>query len=306
MARIDDVESQLRKNPRIWLVTGGAGFIGSHLVERLQHLQQQVRVLDSCVTGNVGNLAAFGDSVHFIKADMNELPDSELAQLFLGVDVVLHQAALGSVPRSLTDPLASHRANVDGFIRMLWAAHQAGVKRFVYASSSSVYGSEPALPKVEARIGDQLSPYAATKRINEIYAHTFQHAYGLQCIGLRYFNVFGARQDPNGPYAAVIPRWVHALLSGSACVINGDGDTTLTELQRLICAGLQTRAIMAGPSQPVFAPFRAGDVRHSHADIGLAQLHLGYAPTHDLQRGLDAALPWYVRTHAHVASSEAC
>ena len=227
MSRYDDVKTTLRATPRAWLVTGAAGFIGSHLVQTLLGLEQRVVAVDNFATGHRKNLVeAAGDSPLFTFIEGDVADEAVMAGAMVGIDVVLHQAALGSVPRSIKDPLASHRANVDGFIVMLDAAKNAGVQRVVYASSSSVYGDEPNLPKVEHRVGKPLSPYAATKAINEVYADVFMKTYGLSTIGLRYFNVFGPRQDKAGAYAAVIPAWVGRLLQGEACVINGDGDTS--------------------------------------------------------------------------------
>jgi UDP-N-acetylglucosamine 4-epimerase len=324
--RIDDVEALLRQSARSWLVTGGAGFIGSHLVERLVALGQRVRVLDNLATGHRENLAPFEDKLELVVADCND--EDAMRHACAGVDVVLHLAALGSVPRSLADPRATHRANVDGFQSALLAARDAGVKRFVYASSSSVYGDHPALPKREAAIGTPLSPYAASKLINEIQARVIQDAYqashGITCIGLRYFNVFGPRQDPNGPYAAVIPRWLNALRAGLPCDVYGDGETSRdfcfvhNAVQANLLAALApddaTRAVYnvavgarttlrelfttlrdaVAAAQPDAAramlreqPFRAGDVRHSLADITLARAQLGYEPTHDLRAGIE-------------------
>ena len=229
MSRYDEVCRALAAEPRRWLVTGAAGFIGSALVEKLLLLGQHVIGLDSFVTGHRANLddvrSVVGDQAmrrfHFIEGDICDL---ETCRRAAGeVDLVLHQAALGSVPRSIQDPIASHRANVDGFVHVLSAAQSAGVERVVYASSSSVYGDHPGLPKVEEAIGQPLSPYAATKRIDEVYAAVWQRTFGLELVGLRYFNVYGRRQDPEGPYAAVIPRWIAALASGAPCVIFGDG-----------------------------------------------------------------------------------
>jgi UDP-N-acetylglucosamine 4-epimerase len=353
MSAYDDVCAALRSTPRTWLVTGAAGFIGSHLTETLLSLGQRVVGLDNLSTGkqqNIDAVAHAGDAAGgrfaFVHADINDRDavDRALTATLGGVDVVLHQAALGSVPRSIKDPLATHRANVDGFIAMLVACRDAGVQRFVYASSSSVYGDHPDLPKIEDRIGQVLSPYAATKRIDEIYAHAFQVAYGFECTGLRYFNVFGPRQDKEGAYAAVIPVWVGRLLRGERCVINGDGETSRdfcyvanavqanilaataaasttdrvynvacgarTDLRALfaairdglaaLCAddeqGRRARAALVA-QQPEHGPFRPGDVRHSLADISLARDQLGYAPTHDVYAGLQAALRWY-REHA--------
>jgi UDP-N-acetylglucosamine 4-epimerase len=227
MSRFADVSNDLRTSPRTWLVTGAAGFIGSHLVEQLLSLGQRVVGVDNFATGNRLNLDAVGTGrpgFTFLEGDINDA--ALMARACAGVDVVLHQAALGSVPRSLKDPLATHRANVDGFVVTLLAARDAGVTRVVYASSSSVYGDDSHLPRVEDRVGRPLSPYAATKTIDEVYADAFGRSFGLSCIGLRYFNVFGPRQDPNGPYAAVIPVWVSSMLRGEACRINGDGETS--------------------------------------------------------------------------------
>ena len=329
MTRYDDVRGEIAREKRTWLVTGGAGFIGSHLVEHLVKLGQDVRVLDNLATGKRANVV---HGAMFLGGDI--VDPAACAQACSGADYVLHQAALGSVPRSLADPLSTHRANVDGFVNMLLAARDAKVKRFVYASSSSVYGDHPDLPKVEDKIGKPLSPYAASKLVDEIYARAWQDAYGLECVGLRYFNVFGPRQDPNGPYAAVIPKWVAALLAREPCIIHGDGETsrdfcyvdnavqanllaawapssstnqaynvacgartTLLELFASLKAGLACHArAPAGlsSSQASFAPFRAGDVRHSLAHIGKARDQLGYAPTHDVAQGISVALAWYV------------
>ncbi len=333
--RFRELQSALQQKPETWLVTGGAGFIGSNLVERLLSLGQKVVVLDNLATGHQRNLdqvlAAVGEDgrarLQFITGDIRELDTCRRA--CEGVDRVLHQAALGSVPRSLKDPLTSHAVNVDGTLNMLLAARDAGVRRFVYASSSSVYGDHPGLPKVEDRIGKPLSPYAVTKRVDELYAQNFADAYGLETIGLRYFNVFGRRQDPNGPYAAVIPRWISALLAAQPTVIFGDGETsrdfcyvdnvvqanllaacappkseavggifniaygartTLTELHGL----LRERLPVKDAAPPDYQPFRPGDVRHSLAETAKAQTLLGYAPTHSVAQGLDETMEWYV------------
>jgi len=321
--------------PREWLVTGAAGFIGSNLVESLLRLGQSVTGLDNFATGRPANLedvrvavgSAAWERFRFVEGDIRDLETCRDG--VDGVEVVLHQAALGSVPRSILDPLSSHGANVDGFVNMLVAARDAGVRRFVYAGSSSTYGDEPNLPKVEDRIGQPLSPYAATKLVNEVYAGVFQRVYGLSCVGLRYFNVFGPRQDPQGPYAAVIPRWIDSLLSGAPCVINGDGQTsrdfcyvenvvqanllaataesagsgvfniaaggrmTLLELHDVLRDWLLRNRGVESPA-PVFAPFRPGDVRHSLADIGRARRELGYEPTYDARAGLERTMEWYV------------
>lgn len=323
--------------PKNWLVTGAAGFIGSNLVERLLRSGQRVRGLDNFSTGHKRNLIEVrrlvGDELmrnfDFVKADIRD-PEACWAAV-QGQDFVLHQAALGSVPRSIADPLASHGSNVTGFINLLEAARKAGVKRFVYAASSSTYGDERSLPKVEHRIGKPLSPYAATKLVNEIYAEIYGRTYGLRTTGLRYFNVFGPRQDPAGPYAAVIPKWVAAMLSHDPVYINGDGETSrdfcyienvvqanllaatserddmtsvynvavgdttsLNSLFQLIREGLAAFDFHY-TAEPIHQEFRPGDVRHSLADISRACAELGYRPTHDVRAGLVEALPWYVR-----------
>lgn len=334
----DELRSSLRREPQKWLVTGAAGFIGSHLVENLLALDQEVIGLDNFSTGHRRNLADVRARVtagqwnrfRLQEGDITHLADCH--QACAGVSRVLHQAALGSVPRSLEDPIRSHANNVDGFINMLLAARDAGVKRFVYASSSSVYGDHPALPKVESEIGRPLSPYAATKLMDEIYAGVFARCYRLPVIGLRYFNVFGPRQDPNGAYAAVIPRWFAAASRGEPVLINGDGETsrdfcyianvvqanllaatadkpeavnnvyniaagrrtTLNELFEKIRARVGRARASALDLKPQYHPERAGDVRHSLADIGRARMLLGYAPTHDIDHGLDAASAWYL------------
>jgi UDP-N-acetylglucosamine 4-epimerase len=324
---------------RRWLVTGSAGFIGSHLLEVLLRCGQQVVSLDNFATGHRRNLdevrSLVGEGAwanhRFVEGDIRDPATCRMA--CEDVEVVLHQAALGSVPRSLADPLTTNAVNVSGFVNMLDAARQAGVGRFVYAASSSTYGDHPDLPKVEDRIGRPLSPYAVTKLANELYADVFARAYGMQCIGLRYFNVFGARQDPEGAYAAVIPRWARALLKGEAPVIHGDGETSrdfcyidnavqanllaaltthpeavnqvynvavgdrtsLLELFQLLQRALAARVPETAGIAPAFGPFRAGDVRHSQADIGKARLLLDFEPTHRVREGLEAAMPWYVQ-----------
>lgn len=340
--RYDQIRAELSASPRTWLVTGVGGFIGSNLLEALLKLNQRVIGLDNFATGRRKNLdevkAAVTDaqwaSFNFIEDDIAE--PAACRSACRGVDFVLHQGALGSVPFSMENPLASHRANVTGSLQMFVAAREARVKSFVFASSSSVYGDDPQLPKVEERIGLPLSPYAATKLMDEIYAGVFARAYGFPSIGLRYFNVFGARQDPNGTYAAVIPKWVAALLHREPVHINGDGETsrdfcyvenvvqinllaattqdsaalnqiynvaigertTLNELFALLKAGLQRRDPALPDAKPVYRDFRAGDVRHSLADIGKARRLLGYEPTHRIQEGLELALDWYVRDAA--------
>jgi UDP-N-acetylglucosamine/UDP-N-acetylgalactosamine 4-epimerase len=323
----------LRSRPRRWLVTGAAGFIGSNLVECLLGVGQEVVGLDNFATGyqrNLDEATAAGAAGKFtmIIGDIRDRAQCEAA--VEGVEIVLHQAALGSVPRSLADPLASHDVNVTGFVNMLDAARRVGAQRFVYAASSSTYGDEPNLPKVEERIGSPLSPYAATKLANEIYAGVYARSYGFKATGLRYFNVFGPRQDPEGAYAAVIPKWVRAMLRDEEVTINGDGETsrdfcfvanavqaniraalaaddvqgdvfnvavgsrtTLSQLFALIRDGLGEHQLHYA-REPRFAEFRPGDVRHSLADVGKARRLLDYEPTHSVEQGIAEALPWYI------------
>jgi UDP-N-acetylglucosamine/UDP-N-acetylgalactosamine 4-epimerase len=327
----------LRARPRRWLVTGSAGFIGSHLVEVLLRLNQDVVSLDNFSTGNRRNLEQVRASVgadawwrhRFITADIADIDACHRA--CEGVAIVLHQAALGSVPRSIEDPLRTHAANATGFLNLLVAARDAHVARVVYAASSSTYGDHPDLPKVEDTIGRPLSPYAVTKYVNELYADVFERCYGLSSIGLRYFNVFGPRQDPEGAYAAVIPRWVATMLRGEAVRIHGDGETTrdfcyvANVVQANLLAAVADAAAATGEvynvavggrmslnelahtlrdlvtaqhpglvvPAPIYGDFRAGDVRHSQAAIDKARRLLGYAPTHDVREGLSEALPWY-------------
>lgn len=337
MSAYDDLRSSLKGSPKTWLVTGVAGFIGSNLLETLLGLDQRVTGLDNFCTGHQKNLAEVEARVHpsqwarfrFIQGDIS---DAEVCRgACAGAEIVLHQAALGSVPASMEDPLGAHRSNVTGFLNMLVAARGAEAKRFVYASSSAVYGDDPELPKVEEKIGKPLSPYAATKRMDEIYAHTFAVAYGFESVGLRYFNVFGPRQDPEGAYAAVIPKWIAALLKREPVFINGDGETTrdFCYIQNVVQANLlaattsnpkavnQVYNIALGQrttlnqlfdtiqntlrkqtpnlpkSKPVYRDFRPGDIRHSLADISKAQQRLGYAPLHEIGKGLDLAMEWY-------------
>jgi len=330
-----------------YLVTGAAGFIGSNLVEALLTAGHSVVGLDNFATGYQHNLDDVRERVGaeaaarftFIEGDIRDLDACHRA--CDGVDVVLHQAALGSVPRSIADPLSTHGVNVDGFVNMLVAARDAGVRRFVYASSSSVYGDHPGLPKVEAEIGTPLSPYAVSKRTNELYARTFQDHYGLETVGLRYFNVFGRRQDPSGAYAAVIPKWIGQLLDGEQPAIFGDGETsrdfcyianvvqanlraavapseatgtvyniaygdrtTLNELYAAIVQNIEAARPDLELPEADYGPFRPGDVRHSLADIAAAREHLSYAPTHTAQAGLDEAIGWYLATYAEPAADE--
>ncbi len=326
-----------------WLVTGAAGFIGSHLVQALLNAGQQVVAVDNLLTGHRHNIdlvlaqvpEAARTNFEFLQADIADT--AVISKALAGVDYVLHQAALGSVPRSLEQPLASFANNVDGFFKLIIAAKEAGVKRFVYASSSSIYGDHPGLPKQEDKTGNPLSPYAATKASNELFAAMVARCYGMPCAGLRYFNVFGSRQDPNGPYAAVIPKWVDALIAGEPVYINGDGQTsrdfcfidnvvqinlraaltalpategqgavhhaynvavghqtTLNELFMMLRDRVSQVFPHAASAEPIYRDFRAGDVRHSLADISLARANLDYAPTHTVAQGLDQAVQWYI------------
>lgn len=329
--------AHLRLSPRRWLVTGAAGFIGSHLLETLLELGQTVQGLDNFSTGHRHNLAQVRERVGeqawrrfaLIEGDIRDA--QVCAHACSGVDLVLHQAALGSVPRSISHPQLCFEVNLSGFLCMLDAARAAGVGRFVYASSSAVYGDHPGLPKVEHAIGEPLSPYALSKHVDELYARLYGRCYGTEAVGLRYFNVFGPRQDPLGAYAAVIPRWLAAMLAGESVRINGDGSTSRdfcyvanavqanllaatsvhpqavnevfnvavngrTSLLQLHAA-MQTLVLEARPGLRLPAPlhddFRTGDVRHSQADIGRAARLLGYAPTHDLRQGLRQTVAWY-------------
>lgn len=346
MSRIEDVRQSLLNTPKRWLITGSAGFIGSHLVQTLLRLNQEVVGLDSFVTGHRHNVDEVLASVtpeqaarhRFIEGDIRDLDTCR--QACEGVHYVLHQAALGSVPRSLVDPITTNTANIDGFLNMLVAARDEGVIRFVYAASSSTYGDHPGLPKVEETIGKPLSPYAVTKYVNELYADVFARCYGFQTIGLRYFNIFGARQDPDGAYAAVIPKWVRALLLQEGVWINGDGETSRdfcfidnavqanllaataegealnqvynvavndrTSLNRLF---EMLRDILAeefphlSGATANHRDFRAGDVRHSQADIGKAERLLGYVPSHRIEEGLRVAMDWYVARFSELVKS---
>ena len=331
-----------------WLVTGSAGFIGSHLVGALLELDQTVVGLDNFATGHQRNVDEVRGAVsaerwsrhRFIEADIRNADQCRAA--CDGIDVVLHQAALGSVPRSLADPAATNATNIDGFLNMLIAARDAGVRRFVYAASSSTYGDHAALPKVEDAIGRPLSPYAVTKLVNELYADVFARCYGMQTIGLRYFNIFGARQDPEGAYAAVIPRWIRAMVLGEEVAINGDGETsrdfcyvdnavqanllaavvddpaainqiynvavddrtTLNRLFQMLRDAIAAEIPSVSAAAPTRRDFRPGDVRHSQADIGKARRLLGYAPTHRLADGIRSALPWYLAHHGVTPTPE--
>ena len=328
--------AELPKAPKAWLITGVAGFIGSNLLETLLKLDQRVVGLDNFVTGHQRNLDEVETLVtgqqwanfRFINGDIRDLNNCRAASF--GVDYVLHQAALGSVPRSINDPITTNSTNIDGFLNMLVAARDAGVKSFTYAASSSTYGDHPGLPKVEDIIGKPLSPYAVTKYVNELYADVFSRSYGFKTIGLRYFNVFGKRQDPNGAYAAVIPKWTAAMIQGEEVAINGDGDTSRdfcfvddavqanllaatvedeaknevynvavggrTSLNQLFAA-LQSCLLVnriTYARRPQYREFRAGDVRHSQADISKARRLLGYQPAFEISAGISQAMPWYI------------
>lgn len=338
MSQYQNVCEQLQQQPKTWLVTGVAGFIGSNLLETLLKLNQTVVGLDNFATGHQHNLDEVQSLVtaeqwakfRFIEGDIREFADCQNA--CQGVDYVLHQAALGSVPRSIADPITTNATNISGFLNMLTAARDAHVSSFTYAASSSTYGDHPALPKVEENIGNPLSPYAVTKYVNELYADVFARTYGFKAIGLRYFNVFGQRQDPNGAYAAVIPKWTAAMIAGDDVFINGDGETsrdfcfidntvqanilaataqdeaknqvynvavgdrtTLNDLFNAIKASLNANGVNYS-KQPVYRDFRAGDVRHSQASIEKIKNHLGYSPKFVISQGIDIAMSWYVNS----------
>lgn len=345
MTPYEEALAALRREPCVWLVTGAAGFIGSNLVDLLLRSNQTVVGLDNFATGHRRNLDEVLGLVDpdaarrfsFIEADIRDL--DACREACVGVHYVLHQAALGSVPRSIRDPVTTNSVNIDGFLNVLIASRDAAVRRFVYAASSSTYGDHPALPKVEDEIGRPLSPYAVTKYVNELYAGVFQRTYGIETVGLRYFNVFGPRQDPEGAYAAVIPKWVGNLLHGERCAIFGDGETsrdfcyienvlqanvlaatvpdagatdqvynvavgertTLRSLFETIRDGLAAHHPELAEVQPTYEPFRPGDVRHSQADISRIRARLGYEPRWSVRAGLEKALGWYVE---HVAAPE--
>ena len=347
----DKLCARLQTEPHTWLVTGVAGFIGSNLLETLLKLNQLVVGMDNFATGHQKNLdevqtlvsSAQWDNFYFIEGDICKLEDCQRAMVFpkltvasgermAHVEFVLHEAALGSVPRSLTDPIGNNEANISGFLNMMVAARDAGVKSFTYAASSSTYGDHPGLPKVEHIIGKPLSPYAVTKYVNELYADVFSSCYGFNTIGLRYFNVFGARQDPDGAYAAVIPKWIATLVAGNQININGDGETsrdfcyienvvqanllaattnqiasknqvyniaagertTLNSLFIMLCSKLQENDYEVN-LKPNYRDFRAGDVLHSQADISKAREMLKYEPNYSLDQGIAPTLRWYMR-----------
>jgi UDP-N-acetylglucosamine 4-epimerase len=336
MNQYQTVCEQLKGAPKTWLITGIAGFIGSNLLETLLKLDQKVVGLDNFATGHQHNLdevkgcvsEAQWSNFNFIEGDIRQFVDCQTA--CNGVDYVLHQAALGSVPRSIVDPITTNDTNISGFLNMLTAARDAHVSSFSYAASSSTYGDHPGLPKVEENIGNPLSPYAVTKYVNELYADVFARSYAFKAIGLRYFNVFGQRQDPNGAYAAVIPKWTASMIAGDDVFINGDGETsrdfcfientvqanilaatapeeaknqvynvavgdrtTLNDLYAAIQAALLENSInYAKPA--VYREFRAGDVRHSQASIAKIQQALGYMPEYPIAEGIQLAMRWYV------------
>jgi len=349
MTVYEKVQERVKTRPRTWLVTGAAGFIGSNLLETLLKLDQRVIGLDNFSTGSRGNLTQVQDAVtenqwrnlRFIEGDIRSIDTCRRA--CRSVECVLHQAALASVPRSISDPIASHDSNVAGFLNMLVAAHGAGVSRFVYAGSSATYGDHPGLPKVEPEFGRPLSPYAVTKYVNELYAEIFARCYGFGSIGLRYFNVFGPRQDPDGAYAAVIPKWIAGMIRNEPVFINGDGKTardfcyvdnavqanllagmvanpaavnqvynialgektTLDELFEMIRSVLEPRYPHLRGFRPIYRKFRAGDVRLSQADIGKAKRLLEYQPVSRIREGLEQTIDWYVARLAAPGSIDA-
>jgi len=339
MSKFEELVKAFESTQEVWLITGIAGFIGSNLAEFLLQNNQKVVGLDNFSTGYQKNLdmvkASVGEdkyqNLNFIEGDISDY--SACKKACRGVDVVLHQAALGSVPRSIADPVTSNLSNITGFLNMLTAAKDEGIKRFVYASSSSVYGDSKELPKVEERTGNLLSPYAVMKFTNELYAGVFTRTYGMECIGLRYFNVFGRRQDPDGAYAAVIPKWTGSLLYNEDIYINGDGETsrdfcyidnviqmnllagttvnekafgeafnvafggrtTLNELYELINKELKNNIPNFEVRKAVYRDFREGDIRHSNANISKAQELVGYNPKYSIDDGMKLAIDWYIK-----------
>ena len=343
MTKYDRLQVFLKDNTSTWLVTGVAGFIGSNLLERLLVLNQKVVGLDNFDTGYQHNIDQaiedanntsgknLSNNFKFINGDIRNLDDCKEA--CKGVHYVLHQAALGSVPRSIENPINTNRANIDGFLNMLVSSKDARVRRFVYAASSSTYGDHPALPKVEDKIGTPLSPYAVTKVVNELYANVFAKTYNFKTIGLRYFNIFGKKQNPNGSYAAVIPKWVSSILNKEDVFINGDGETSrdfcyidnalqinllaattsndkatnqvynvalndrtsLNKLYQMIEDRLIKGTKGLKKKEPIYRDFRPGDVRHSQANIEKAQTLLGYEPNYKISQGMDETIDWYMR-----------
>lgn len=337
MSQYEIIKQSLITAPKTWLITGVAGFIGSNLLESLLKLNQTVIGIDNFATGFQHNLDEVQGLVSsdqwqrftFIEGDIRNLVDCQNA--CQAVDYVLHQAALGSVPRSIADPINTNSTNIDGFLNMLVAARDAEVVSFTYAASSSTYGDHPALPKVEDTIGNPLSPYAVTKYVNELYADVFARTYGFKTIGLRYFNIFGKRQTPDGAYAAVIPKWTAAMIKGEKVYINGDGETsrdfnfienavqanilaatansdaknevynvavggrtTLNTLFNALTESLSDNGVNYS-QDPIYQDFRKGDVRHSQADIGKIENALGYSPKFSIMQGIKKAMPWYVQ-----------
>jgi len=345
MTKYEELEDNLKETQSVWLITGVAGFIGSNLLEKLLVLNQKVIGLDNFDTGFQKNIdqavkdaarlsgqsiSSLNNHFTFIHGDIRLLDDCKLA--CIGVDYVLHQAAIGSVPKSIEDPIFTNKANIDGFLNMLVASRDAKVKKFVYAASSSTYGDHPDLPKVESQIGNPLSPYAVTKLVNELYADVFSRVYNFQSIGLRYFNIFGKRQDPNGAYAAVIPKWINNILNQESIFINGDGETSrdfcyvenaiqinllaattenpdainqiynvalndrisLNDLYSLLRKNLSSCVDSLKFKEVVYRDFRDGDVRHSMADISKAIALLGYNPKYSAQKGLEKSIDWYI------------
>lgn len=336
MTKYEQIQQELLESPKTWLVTGVAGFIGSNLLEKLLKLNQTVVGLDNFATGHQHNLDEVKSLVseeqwtHFTLIEGDIRDPKACQQAVQGVDYVLHQAALGSVPRSIADPLTTNAANITGFLNMLDAARLEEVKSFTYAASSSTYGDHPALPKVEENIGNPLSPYAVTKYVNELYAGVYARTYGFKTIGLRYFNVFGRRQDPNGAYAAVIPKWTAAMINGEDVFINGDGETsrdfcyidnvvqmnllaataqdeakdevynvavgdrtTLSDLFYAIKNALNENGVEVN-TVPIYREFRNGDVRHSQADMSKSFKLLKYNALHDVKSGMKICSRWYV------------
>ena len=347
MTKYEELQESLKSNQYTWLVTGVAGFVGSNLLEKLMILNQKVIGLDNFETGYKHNIVqALEDAKNSLKSeglelasenfklidgDIRKLDDCHLA--CIGVDFILHQAALGSVPRSIENPIHTNKANIDGYLNMLVAAKDAKVKRFVYAASSSTYGNHPGLPKVEDEIGNPLSPYAVTKLVNELYSEVFAKAYDFKSIGLRYFNIFGKRQDPDGAYAAVIPKWISSILNKEDVFINGDGEssrdfcyidntvqmnilaamtdndeatdqvynvavndrTSLNQLYQMIEDRLVQRITGLEKKEPIYRGFRVGDVRHSLADISKARRLLNYQPKYMISKGIDESIDWYIK-----------
>lgn len=339
MTQYQKTQQDLVNTPKIWLITGVAGFIGSNLLETLLKLNQTVVGLDNFASGYQKNLDEVQRLVSteqwqrfsFVQGDIRNFSDCQ--KVCSNIDYVLHQAALGSVPRSLADPITTNEVNISGFLNMLTAARDAEVESFTYAASSSTYGDHPGLPKIEDKIGKPLSPYAVTKYVNELYADVFARSYGFKSIGLRYFNVFGRRQDPDGAYAAVIPKWTSAMIKGDTVFINGDGKTsrdfcyientvqanilaattqnedainqvynvavgdrtTLNELFNAIKSALSDNSVIYR-QQPTYRDFRPGDVRHSQADVSKAKNLLGYTPQFSISEGINEAMSWYLES----------